>query len=105
MCALASVLQRPIVSVYPMNINGEADVISKVLNVTLDPRVPCIDIEESVYIMWTSLELHSENRIWRSNHCVPLLKTFTALLSEPMQVCDNTEVNETCADDTEFSPT
>lgn len=102
MCALASVLQGPIVSVYPISINGEADVMSKVLNVTLDPRVPCIDIEESVYIMWTSLEIQSDNRIWRSNHFVPLIKTFTALLSEPTQECDDTAVNETCADDTEF---
>ena len=73
-CALASVIARPIVSVYPL-INGVDDVLPIVLNKTMRPRRPVTELHDNVYIMWTRAEEPTDRGVmWTSNHFVPLAR-------------------------------
>ena len=54
-CALSSVLGRPIVSVYPC-VNGSDDIAYVSLNCTLQPRIHDYNDLEPLRIMWTRVQ-------------------------------------------------
>ena len=72
LCGLASVIKRPVVSVYPQSINGAHDRVSSVLNRTLRPRLDSDERHPAIYIMWTRVGPPT-GTIWTANHFVPLL--------------------------------
>jgi len=74
LCGLASVIQRPINTVYPCKVNGENDVMDKLLNRTLQPRLAYVTSVDSISIMWTRASYHDPTRMWVSNHFVPLIQ-------------------------------
>ena len=68
--ALASVVRRPIMSVYP-NVNGPSDPAVQALNTTFKPRegeVSC----QLVRILWSSEGVAITAGHWKPNHFVPL---------------------------------
>lgn len=78
MQALASVVGREIVSVYPA-INGMLDKCISILNTILQPRIPGSRnrFKERIYIMWTRLSgtlPRQRNTHWLPNHFVPLVE-------------------------------
>ena len=73
-CGLASVIYRPINSIYPYQINGENDVLSRLLNRTLQPRPSFDSAVDPVTILWTRASHHDPNRVGISSHFVPLVK-------------------------------
>lgn len=68
--ALASVINRPIVSVYP-RVNGPTDKTSVTLNTVFLPRTR-ENYEQPIRIMWTRNQTDIENEIWIPDHFVPL---------------------------------
>ena len=81
-CGLASVIGRPIVSVYP-KINGQSDILEKLLNRTLKPRQACDASQASISIMWTRASCHNPSHMWVSNHFVPLVEVYSVPQSSP----------------------
>ncbi|CAG2186302.1 unnamed protein product [Mytilus edulis] len=67
--ALASVIRRPIVSVYPKKGNPN---VRKDLYRRIEPMEK--DSDKPLYIMWTSTRLDMNNNYWVPNHFVPLLE-------------------------------
>lgn len=74
LCGLASVIERPIVSVYPSTVNGPNDMLATMLNRRMKPRRNYNEALDEVYIMWTNTSPPKSGTIWRSNHFVPLVK-------------------------------
>ena len=74
LCGLASVIERPIVSVYPSTVNGPNDELAALLNRQMRPRRNYDADRDEVYIMWTSTSRPKSGTMWRSNHFVPLVK-------------------------------
>ena len=74
LCGLASVIERPIVSVYPSTVNGPNDELAALLNRQMRPRRNYDAVRDEVYIMWTSTSRPKSGTMWRSNHFVPLVK-------------------------------
>jgi hypothetical protein len=74
LCGLASVIERPIVSVYPSTVNGPNDILATLLNRRMKPRRNYDDNLDEMYIMWTSTSPPKSGTMWRSNHFVPLVK-------------------------------
>ena len=74
LCGLASVIERPIVSVYPSTVNGLNDELAALLNRQMRPRRNYDADRDAVYIMWTSTSWPKSGTMWRSNHFVPLVK-------------------------------
>lgn len=73
MAGLASVIQGPIVSVYP-TINGINDPVAEILNRTLLPRLNYDANCQAIHIMWTRADFHvSQTTTWVTNHFVPLV--------------------------------
>ena len=71
MQALASVIGRPIISVYPP-FNGLLDLPARALNTTIEPKNTVN--QEPIYIMWTSTTASpSRDSKWHPNHFVPLI--------------------------------
>jgi len=73
-CGLASVLQRPIVSVYPTDVNGGNDMIAQTLNRTVHPRLGYDPCHEKIFILWTRTIAPASEQIWRPNHFAPLIR-------------------------------
>jgi len=74
MAALATVVQRDIVSVYPAaNMSGGPDDVNvATLNATLEPRDCVVQGLASMHIMWTRVGPH-QGRTWGPTHFVPLM--------------------------------
>lgn len=70
--AAATVIQRPIVSMYPP-LNGLGDNCVRILNCTFQPRLSA-GKKEAIHILWSSLEMPREGHIWTPCHFVPLLQ-------------------------------
>ena len=73
-CALATVIKRPIVSVYPRFEYGE-NILATVLNRKLMPRRNHSDTIDPIFIMWTRASPQCPGAMWTSNHFVPLVRT------------------------------
>jgi hypothetical protein len=78
MQALASVLGREIMSVYPA-MNGMLDKSISILNVVLHPRISTFrnKSKDRLYLMWTRCSgtlPRQRNRTWFPNHFVPLVQ-------------------------------
>jgi len=71
MAALSTVLQRPIISVYPW-VNGQSDVYADVANVMLTPISERTGLSP-LMIMWTRNAPNVGN-VWLANHFVPLFR-------------------------------
>ena len=74
LCGLASVIERPIVSVYPSTVNGLNDELAMLLNRRMKPRRSYDEDREDIFIMWTSTTCPKSGTMWRTNHFVPLIK-------------------------------
>lgn len=81
MQALATVIDMPIVSMYP-RLNGSADKVADILNRQFLPLHGGVDSSSSehnaVYILWSHTSLCQTTRkrkIWTPNHFVPLIKS------------------------------
>lgn len=70
MAALASVVRRPITSVYP-NVNGLSDLAVEALNTTFKPREGEVS-SQVVRILWSSEGVPITVGNWKPNHFVPL---------------------------------
>ena len=81
-CAVSTVIGRPITCLYP-SVNGFDDVPASELNVTLHPRREVSETVEPITIMWTRVE-QSSCSPWIPNHFVPLLDR--ALIVSPQLV-------------------
>jgi hypothetical protein len=68
--ALASVIRRPIKSVYP-SVNGPSDPAYQALNTKLEPREREVS-SQLVRILWTSKDTAVIPGKWKPNHFVPL---------------------------------
>jgi hypothetical protein len=84
-CAVASVIQRRIVCVYPSTVNGAGadDILAERLNTTLRPRENYDDLLEPIYIMWSRVGPVKAGEKWLPNHFVPL---FTETSSSSSRV-------------------
>ncbi|CAF1163473.1 unnamed protein product, partial [Didymodactylos carnosus] len=77
LAALSSVFDRPIRSVYPNvngDISGEEDGYYTLLNRTFEPRQKSQNPSSALQVMWSGPK-PERDRIWRTNHFVPLLST------------------------------
>ena len=75
LCGLATVVERPIVSVYPSTGNQElTQAVASCLNRRLLPRREYDDLLSAIFIMWTRTCRHCPGTMWTSNHFVPLLE-------------------------------
>lgn len=74
LCALATVLSRHIVSVYPP-VNGENDAAPGILNVEVAarPTSSFVTALEPIRILWTRLQRINPRLQWTPNHFVPLV--------------------------------
>nr|KAG5694501.1 hypothetical protein BaRGS_014232 [Batillaria attramentaria] len=72
MSALPSVVNRPLISVFP-RIGGPSNPAFKVLNATFYPRGEGTS-SQPVKIMWTNKDLVNVNQKWIPNHFVPLFE-------------------------------
>lgn len=81
MAGLASVLQRPVISVYP-TISGDEDPVSDILNRTLRPRLNYDESRSPIHILWSSLRPLAIGKMWTMNHFVPLVL---------VQICTTTD--------------
>ena len=68
--ALASVVRRPIMSVYP-SVNGPTDSAVHILNATFQPRVGEIS-NQKVRVLWSSEGVDITSGNWKPNHFVPI---------------------------------
>jgi hypothetical protein len=78
--ALASVLHRPIISLYP-RINHIHNPYTDTFNMTLNPIGMKRDLQlihEPIYIMWTRSGGGDIDQHWRPNHFVPVVCGFSA---------------------------
>ena len=66
LCGLASVIERPIISVYPSTINGLNDEVAALLNRRMKPRRNYEYDRDEVYIMWTSTSRPKSGTMWRA---------------------------------------
>ena len=74
-CALASVTQSPVRSIYPaerVQIN-QASQVRNVLNITIFPRIQNASLE-SCRVTWT--RVGATHGLWQPNHFVPCLQNF-----------------------------
>ena len=71
--AIASVLEKEIVSVYPP-VNGMLDSAVRILSCSFKPRLTKNKKIEKVYVMWTSVEEPEPEKTWTPNHFVPLVQ-------------------------------
>ncbi|KAL8606780.1 hypothetical protein ACOMHN_049609 [Nucella lapillus] len=69
MAALASVVRRPILSVYP-HVNGSSDPLVRILNRPFSPRQGEIN-NQVVRILWSSVNVELGPG-WKPNHFVPI---------------------------------
>src|SRR6478609_10995518 len=90
-CGLASVIERPIVSVYP-TVNGPQDILTTVLNRTFLPRRNYDTTREPVFVMWTCLTAHDSRTIWHPNHFVALVSPSYIASSMPSAANPSTVV-------------
>ena len=82
MAALATVLRRPIVSVYPYT-NGLGDAYAKTANTVLEPLRNTSQGREPLFIMWTRTSPRIGS-IWMANHFVPLVKGALNPIPSPL---------------------
>jgi len=71
MAALATVLQRPIASVYPP-VNGLCDRAFRELTCTMHPLRQALS-DAPIYVMWSCTAQQDTQQLWAPNHFVPLL--------------------------------
>ena len=77
--ALASVVGRNIVSIYPA-VNGSDDISVRILNVTLEPRRLGVDaIELPMLLLWTKNEEDGLSP-WTPNHFSPVVSLVSKTL-------------------------
>ena len=72
--ALASVIKRPIISVYPKGVNGDNDDVAKTLHRIFKPRLNYDDTLDCICIMWTRNATSDRGKLWVTNHFVPLIR-------------------------------
>lgn len=80
MSALASVVRRPILSVYP-HVNGPSDPLVRLLNTTFKPRQGEIN-NQVVRILWSSVNVDIGPG-WKANHFVPIFDQHKAESKTP----------------------
>ena len=71
--AAASVLQRPVFSVYPKYGTGEG--MRSLYHAQFRPRTNHDHYEYPVFVMWTTLSASTQSNWFRPNHFVPLFPT------------------------------
>lgn len=69
--ALATIIRRPIDSIYPA-VNGLSDNCIGLMNRTFHPRQKTDN--KAIRVMWTSTYKPEQHRIWTPNHFVPIIK-------------------------------
>ena len=86
MAALATVIGRPVASVYPP-VNGPCDTAFRQLTTTIQP-LRQTTWSEPLYILWSRIGGYNAEQMWSPDHFVPLLLVSSEEVQVPVDVGD-----------------